>query len=139
LEVDVAQRVVILSFPGATADLASRYARSLKDELAFHHIESSQAKPWRSDSQDFGVTLAVILGTTAVTTVARGIEAWLKRNSVQMSMSTSDGEVVVKDVNSEDAARIAEALVAVRKRKDGVGKAKSARRKSSAGRKQGTS
>jgi hypothetical protein len=62
------------------------------------------------ESQDFGATLVVILGTASVTAVARGIQAWLTRNNVQLEISTGTGKVIAKNIHSHDAAAIAASI-----------------------------
>jgi hypothetical protein len=74
---------VTLSFPDVTADVANIYAedlqRALEETLAAgDRVERRRTRP---DSQDFGATLVLILGTTAVTAIAEGVKAWLARNS----------------------------------------------------------
>jgi hypothetical protein len=73
---------LLITFAGTSTAKGNRLASSLVEALrdldpgivAARHRE-------QSDTQDFGASLAVILGTTAVTTVANGLVAWLARNS----------------------------------------------------------
>jgi outer membrane lipoprotein SlyB len=66
----------------------------------------------RADTQDFGASLAVILGTTAVTALAKGIAAWLARNSGAKIEIRREGEVVMtaSHLDSADVPKLAEAL-----------------------------
>jgi len=66
----------------------------------------------RPDTQDFGATLSVILGTAAVTAIAKGIAAWLARNSGAQIEIRRNGRVVLRasHLDSKDVPQIAEAL-----------------------------
>jgi hypothetical protein len=69
-----------ISFVTSDAAESQDLANDLGDFLATE-IPAARAERERADplAQDFGATLAVILGTTAVTALARGIAAWLAR------------------------------------------------------------
>jgi len=106
------QETMILSFTGATVDEGNRYARDLKDFLV--EIDSSirvEQRRERADAQDFGATLALVLGTTAATALARGIAAWLQRNSgARITVKNASGELVAEGLDSKDVARVVQAL-----------------------------
>src|SRR5262249_19980238 len=74
---------VTFTFPDVTPDVANFYAedlqRTLEDTLAAGDRVERQRT--RQDSQDFGATLVLVLGTTAVTAIAEGVKLWLARNS----------------------------------------------------------
>jgi hypothetical protein len=74
---------VTFTFPDVTPDVANIYAedlqRTLEDTLAAG--DRVERKRTRQDSQDFGATLVLVLGTTAVTAIAEGVKLWLARNS----------------------------------------------------------
>jgi hypothetical protein len=59
--------------------------------------------------QDFGATLVLVLGTTAVTAVAKGIAAYLSRARGTITIE-ADGKVVATGITGSDAAKIAEAF-----------------------------
>lgn len=107
----------IISFPDSTDADANIHARSLADDLktdlpADMHII---AEPHRSnpEAQDFGATLAVVLGTAAATQVAKGVHAWLRGHTgVTMEIHTSKGEIVLRNAESKSAADIAKAFSA---------------------------
>jgi hypothetical protein len=74
---------VTFTFPDVTPDVANVYAEDLQHALedtiaAGDRVERRRE---RQDSQDFGATLVLILGTTAVTAIAEGVKMWLARNS----------------------------------------------------------
>jgi len=104
---------VTIVFPNASAAEGNQLASSLADALCDADSEVSvERRRERADTQDFGTTLAVILGTRAITAVARGIAAWLARNSGAVIEIRRNGSVVLlaRHLDSEDAARIAAAL-----------------------------
>ncbi|HET9832497.1 MAG TPA: hypothetical protein VFP91_12330 [Vicinamibacterales bacterium] len=74
---------ITLTFPDVTDDVANVYAEDLKEALEDTLTGSDRVERQRnrSDSQDFGATLVLVLGTTAVTAIAEGIRTWLARNS----------------------------------------------------------
>lgn len=74
---------VTFSFPGVTDDVANAYAEDLQQSLedAMSPGDRVERRRTRPDSQDFGATLVLVLGTTAVTAIAEGLRTWLARNS----------------------------------------------------------
>jgi len=104
---------LIFSFSDATVAegnrLAGSLAQTLRDIGPDISVERQRERP---DTQDFGATLVVILGTTAVTALAKGIATWLARNSGASVEVKRDGNVVLSasHLDSQDVARIAEAL-----------------------------
>jgi hypothetical protein len=64
-----------------------------------------------STTQDFGTTLVLVLGTSAVTAIAKGIADYLRRNRGRIVIE-ADGKVIAENISGEDAARIAEAMSA---------------------------
>lgn len=89
--------------------LASTLAEALRDTDPDVRVSRERE---RADTQDFGATLAVIAGTAAGTALAKGIAAWLARNSGARIEIRRAGEVVLaaSHMDSKDVARIAEAL-----------------------------
>jgi hypothetical protein len=106
---------LIVTFPDVSTAEGNRLASTLADVLrdADPNILVDRQRE-RLDTQDFGATLAVILGTAAVTAVAKGIAAWLARNSGAQIEIKRKGEVVLRatHLDSKDVPRIAEALSA---------------------------
>lgn len=104
---------LMVTFPDASKAEGNRLANSLADVLRDTDpnilVERQRERP---DTQDFGATLAVILGTAAATAVAKGIAAWLARNSGAKIEIRSKGEVVLSatHLDSKDIPRIAEAF-----------------------------
>jgi hypothetical protein len=104
---------LIISFPdSSTAEgnrLAGALADALRDVTPEIEVEPRRDRP---DTQDFGASLAIVLGTTAVTAVARGIAAWLARNSGAQIEIQRHGKVVLRatHLDSRDIPRIVQAL-----------------------------
>lgn len=102
---------LIISFPETTVAeanrLASGLAAAIRDSDREVRVEQRRDQP---DTLDFGATLAIILGTASVTAVARGVESWLARHSGAKIQINKDGTVIASNLDSRDAARIAEAL-----------------------------
>jgi|ERR1700691_5770022 len=103
---------LILSFPGVPTREGNLYASSLSDALkdvdAELQIELLKERP---ETQDFGATLGIILGSKAVVVIAAGLAKWLARNSgARLTISSDNGQSIASNLDSGDAARIAEAL-----------------------------
>lgn len=101
----------IIRFPDESSSLANKYVQSLADDLA--DIQDLQACPARErpETQDFGATLVLVLGTASATAVANGIRKWLTRTGTSAEFRTPDGKVKLTNVESKDIAEIARALV----------------------------
>jgi hypothetical protein len=74
---------IAIHFPDVTPDLGNVYAEDLRASLEESLKAGGRLERRRtsSESQDFGATLVLILGTSAVTAIAQGIRTWLARNS----------------------------------------------------------
>jgi hypothetical protein len=108
---DTMESPYIISFPGSSTAEANRFASGLATAIrdAERNVSVEQRRD-QADTQDFGATLAIILGSAAVTAVAKGVEAWLARNSGAKIQINKDGSVIASNLDSRDAARIAEAF-----------------------------
>jgi len=104
----------IIKFEGGDLAQANSYAAELRDAL----LEAAADKQADIDvsvskgdatTMDFGATLIIILGTPAVVAVAKGVADWLKkRNTASITIETSDGKLVAKNISARDAAILAE-------------------------------
>lgn len=101
----------LITFPGVSADEANRYAGDLATALreVDQELKIEQQRE-RQDTQDFGATLAIVLGTASITAVAKGIATWLARHSGAKIQIGADGSILASNLDSQDAARIAEAF-----------------------------
>ena len=105
------QQPFLITFPDASLAEANKYASDLA--AALRELDPSlsvEQQRERSDTQDFGATLAIILGTASVTALAKGVAAWLARHSGAKIQINADGSVIATNLDSRDAAKIAEAL-----------------------------
>jgi len=102
-----------LAFPDTSLDEGNRLAGSLQECLrdADPDVQVERQRE-RQETQDFGATLAVVLGSAAVTAVAKGIAAWLARNSgARLEVRQGNGSVVVlTNLDSQDVPGIVQAL-----------------------------
>jgi Effector Associated Constant Component 1 len=101
----------VITFPGASSADANRYAADLAGVLREldEDIRVSRDRD-RPDTQDCGTILQIALGAASVTAVAKGVAAWLARHSGARIQISADGGVVATNLESRDAARIAEAF-----------------------------
>lgn len=104
---------LIVSFPGVSVAEVNRFASTLAETLrdVDPSIKVDRLRE-RADTQDLGATLALVLGTAAATEIAKGIRAWLARNSgARIEIRRNDEVVLVASyLDSKDAPQIAEAL-----------------------------
>jgi hypothetical protein len=105
-----------ITFPDSSVGEANRFAESLARALRDVGPEVSvERERTRENTQDFGASLVLVLGTTSVTLLARGISAWLAKNAGAKIEISSGGKVLAKNLDSSDAARIAEAFAKYQK------------------------
>jgi len=105
--------VLVISFADASTAEGNRLASTLAETL--RDIDPSIVVDRQrecSDTQDFGASLVVMLGTAAATALARGIAAWLVRNSGARIEIRRKGKLVLvaTHLDSKDIPRIAEVL-----------------------------
>ena len=105
---------VTVAFPDASSAEGNRLAATLADALLDADpdvvVDRQRERP---DTQDFGASLAVgLLGTAAATAVARGIAAWMARNSGVQIEIRRKGKIVLiaRYLDSKDVPRIVEAF-----------------------------
>jgi hypothetical protein len=113
LEVNMPAVPVVFSFANATTADGNRFAGSLAETLRDidPDIRVERIRE-REDTQDFGASLAVVLGTAAATALAKGIAAWLARNSGAKLEILREGQVVMRagHLDSADVPKLAQAL-----------------------------
>ena len=104
---------LIVTFPDASAaegnHLASTLADALRDVDPKIVVDRQRERP---DTQDFGASLAVVLGTAAVDAFAKGIATWLTRNSGARIEIRRKGKLILlaTHLDSKDVPRLAEAI-----------------------------
>jgi hypothetical protein len=105
------QKTYIITFPDTSLAEANGYASALA--IALRDLDPSLSAEQcrdRTDTQDFGATVAIVLGTASVTAVANGIATWLARNSGAKIRIDADGTVMANHLDSKDASKIAKAF-----------------------------
>jgi hypothetical protein len=102
----------VVRFDRATAADANRYADDLRQNLLRQLPDADVQRDRRDqESQDFGSSLVIILGTPTVVALARALHAWLTRNNAaSLRIETKEGTLVAANLNSADAAAIAKAF-----------------------------
>jgi hypothetical protein len=93
--------------PGDAAGFAQALGADIRE---FAPAVAVELKKERMDSQDFGTTLVVLFGTPVAITLARAVGAFLQRHSGASIKISKSGEVIARNLDSSDAARIAEAF-----------------------------
>lgn len=106
---------LVVSFDDVDVATANRFAADLADTLR-HFAPAVETRRVRADplSQDFGATLVIVLGSTAVTAIANGIQAWLARQDAGLTMKRTGagGEVTEVTINGRASARTEEIVKA---------------------------
>ncbi len=106
------QTSVMLTFTDATEDRGNQYATDLRAALLrIDPTVQVQRQRDRGEAQDFGSTLVLVLGTSAISALAHGIAAWLQRNAgARISVKKADGTLVATGLDSKDVASVVQAL-----------------------------
>jgi hypothetical protein len=104
-----------IKFAEATAAEANVLSSSLMDKIrdVAPEAEVSRVRE-RPDSQDFGTVLVLVLGTAAVEVIARGISAWLTRNSGAKIELTRNGQTVQLSAENLDSCDVPKLVAALR-------------------------
>jgi hypothetical protein len=103
---------MIIRFPEEDARQAGKYAESLEEDIGELSNIRVERQRERADTQDFGATLVLVLGTSSITALASGLAKWLQKNAgARVSITTPDGAIVsAGGLESRDAAKIVGAL-----------------------------
>jgi hypothetical protein len=102
-----------LSFGTATAKEANQHAEDLQKVLArSHQTVTVKQERERTDSQDLGTILVLVLGTEAVVAVAKGIADYLsKYRNVSLTFTDKDRKVVAKNLTAKTAVTVIEEVL----------------------------
>src|SRR5262249_12823176 len=99
----------------------NRYAEDLRRELV-EADDDVQVDRRRDDpeSQDFGATLVLVLGTPAIVAVARALHSWLSRNNaVAVTIERPDGQkLTVRNLESKDVPTTVAAFMRTASRRE---------------------
>jgi len=106
---------ITIHFPDVTPDLGNVYAEDLRASLE-ESLEAGgrvERRRTNAESQDFGATVVLILGTSAVTAIAQGIRTWLARNSgVSIDIVVRDRVFRARNLDSQGVKELAKVLAA---------------------------
>ncbi|MFG2044789.1 hypothetical protein [Dactylosporangium sp. NPDC048998] len=111
-----------IKFDGLTLAEANQAAAELQEmvvdaaDRAGEEVGSSVERH-RTDTQDFGATLVLVLGTPAAVAVVRAIHAYIAKRGSRVVIETADGARVVATGDAAaniDVARTVEAMRARR-------------------------
>lgn len=108
---------VELSFVGATSMEAGILAGDLDGFIRERTEADSEVRRADPTAQDFGATLAIILGTASVRALAQAIGVWVQRHrEAQARLKIGDVEVELTNVDTKTLhAVLEEAIEAARR------------------------
>ncbi len=97
------QKTVLVRLQGLSTAEANQCAAELENQLrrVTRDQVQIQRRKEREETQDFGATLVVILGTPAALAVAKGIRDFIAKSGNRVVIETDSGKVVA----TGDAAR----------------------------------
>jgi hypothetical protein len=103
---------LVVEFPNLTRADGNKSAESLRQALldaAPDEVQSAELLRTDDAGMDMGATLAIVLGTPAAIAFARGLAAWVRKHGTEVIIK-EDGEVLIRNIESKDAAEIVRAL-----------------------------
>jgi Effector Associated Constant Component 1 len=108
----MSEHTYVIKFEGTSLADANRYADDLRDALLDVSPEIRVAvKRDDPSTMDFGGTLVVVLGTSAVIAIAKGIQSWLqRRDTATITIETPNGKAIAQNISGRNAVRLAELL-----------------------------
>jgi hypothetical protein len=107
---------ILIDFAGCSAADANRYAQDLEEALIRSDSSIEIKRGIKEGSQEIVSSLVLLFGTPVAASLAHAIYSFLTRNSgAKIRISTANGDVIADNLDSKDAARIAEALAAAQK------------------------
>jgi hypothetical protein len=77
----------------AAVELSNFLQRRLGEQAIAEHA-SLQVSRERSDTQDFGATLVIVLGTPAAIAIAKGIHDYISKRGSRVVIETEEGTVI---------------------------------------------
>lgn len=102
-----------ITFDSVSVADANRYASELRnillDATSDVEVERTREDP---RAQDFGATLLLALGTSAVPAIVKAIGDWLSlHHKVGITIKTAEGEIIATNLTSKDAMKLADRLL----------------------------
>jgi hypothetical protein len=107
-------------FEGLSTAEANRAALELKDAIDRRGGASLQTAitKERDDTQDFGATLVVILGTPAVVTLAKAVHSYIAKRGDRVVIENENGTVIATGAAAKNID-VSETVAAMRAAGDG--------------------
>src|SRR5260221_8188383 len=110
-----AQSVVIDFVDCSSAD-ANRYAQDLERSLIPLDPSIDVKRGTKEEAQEIVSSLVLLFGTPVAVSLAQAVYKFVVRNSgAKITIRTRDGRVIAENLDSKDAARIAEAFASAEK------------------------
>ena len=89
--------------PAEADRLAEDLQNFLEDEYNINSLRGKELE----NTQDFGATIAIILGAKSIVEIAKGIASWLKMTTGKtISIKNEKGEIIGKNLNSKNITEI---------------------------------
>jgi hypothetical protein len=108
------QYTVMIHFEGLSAAAAGKAAEELQRNLlqSARGAATIDIKKDRAETQDFGTTLVVVLGTPAVLAIAKGIHDFIAKRGDRVTITTEQGEIIATGDGAKniDVAKTVQAL-----------------------------
>jgi hypothetical protein len=112
----MSQQDIVISFANCSFADANRYAQELEGALIRVDPSIHIQRATKEGSQEIVSSLVLLFGTPVAASLAHAIYTFLARNSgAKIRISTPKGELIADNLDSKDAARIAEALASAGK------------------------
>lgn len=106
-----------VSFPGASDAEKGQLVSDLQHTVeGVEGVQGTSILRERSDTQDAGTILSIVLGAPAVVLIVEGIANWMNRkNQGIVEIETENGKISLRNMNSEDVNKAIAALTLVLK------------------------
>jgi hypothetical protein len=109
----VERQTYTITFDSVSVADANRYASELRNIL-LDATPDVEVERTREDprAQDFGATLLLALGTSAVPAIVKAMGDWLSlHHKVGITIKTAEGEIIATNLTSKDAMKLADRLL----------------------------
>lgn len=114
----MSQQSIVIDFADCSPANANKYAQDLEGALIRLGPSVEIKRGTKEGSQEIVSSLVLLFGTPVAVSLAHAIYSFLTRNSgAKIRISTPSGDVIAENLDSKDAARIAEALAAAQRTK----------------------
>ncbi|WP_175635063.1 hypothetical protein [Pedobacter ghigonis] len=104
------QEKLTINFDGETPAEAGKLALDLQSYLLSTENLHVNIEKDDADTQDFGATIVLILGSTAVTALTKGLLNWMIKKQDKKLTIKKDGEIKGENLSSDDIKNILDSL-----------------------------